>query len=66
MHGQIKKQEEYQPIATAHLKQRPRDCSPSSNTRLKESLNTEWPKLSDKTTSPPVRSTAAFISATPT
>jgi hypothetical protein len=24
-----------------HLKQRPRDCSPPSNTRLKESLNTE-------------------------
>jgi len=49
-----------------HLKQRPRDFSPESNTRLKESLNTECPKLSERTTRPPVLSTATFISATPT
>jgi len=34
--------------------------------RLKESLKTEWPKLSDSTTRPPVFSTATLISATPT
>ena len=49
-----------------YLKQSPRECLPSSNTRLKESLNTECPKLSAKTTRPPVLSTAIFISATPT
>jgi hypothetical protein len=34
--------------------------------RRSESLKTEWPKLSARTTIPPVLSTATFISATPT
>jgi len=49
-----------------YLNERPRDCSPPSKMRLKESLNTECPKLSDKTTRPPVLSIATFISASPT
>jgi hypothetical protein len=49
-----------------YLNERPRDCSPPSNIRWKESLNTACPKLSDKTTRPPVLSIATFISASPT
>jgi hypothetical protein len=49
-----------------YLNERPRDCSPPSKIRWKESLNTACPKLSDKTTRPPVLSIATFISASPT
>lgn len=45
---------------------KPRSWSPNWKTCLSESLNTEWPKLSASTTSPPVLSIATLSSAIPT
>lgn len=50
----------------SYLKHKPRSCSLDWKILRREFLKTAWPKLSARTTIPPVLSIATFISATPT